>query len=153
MQSNLVAAIALALVACTPAVPVSAEAAMGAAPPTHLAQVDVIDRDTGEHLAVYWHEGQRWVAGAPGHRYAVAVRNRDAGRILAVVSVDGVNAVSGETAGWNQSGYVLSPGQSYDIRGWRKSSAAVADFLFTRVEDSYAAVSYTHLTLPTNREV
>lgn len=139
MRSTLLAATTLALVACAPVMPLSAEAAMRASPPTRLAQVDVIDRDTGEHLAVYWHDGQRWVAGAPGHRYAVAVRNHDAGRILAVVSVDGVNAVSGETACWNQGGYVLSPGESYDIRGWRKSTADVADFLFTAVEDSYAA--------------
>jgi len=109
------------------------------APPPRLAEIAVLDRDTGERLPVYWHDGQRWVAGAPGHRYAVSVRNRTAGRILTVVSVDGVNAVSGETAGWDQRGYVLSPWVSYDVLGWRKSSSTVAGFVFTALADSYAA--------------
>jgi hypothetical protein len=104
-----------------------------------IVDVTVLDRTTGERLAVYSHDGQRWVAGTPGHRYAVSVRSRWSGRILGVVSVDGVNVVSGETAAWGQSGYVLSPGESFDILGWRKSQDRVADFVFTNLEDSYAA--------------
>jgi len=38
-----------------------------------------------------------------------------------VTSVDGVNIVSGETAAWDQGGYVFSPGDRYQITGWRKS--------------------------------
>ncbi|HEX4585667.1 MAG TPA: hypothetical protein VH183_12630 [Burkholderiaceae bacterium] len=104
-----------------------------------LVDVTVLDRTTGEQLSVYPHEGQRWVAGTPGHRYAVSVRSRWTGRILSVVSVDGVNVVSGETAGWDQRGYVLSPRESFDILGWRKSLDRVADFVFTDLKDSYAA--------------
>jgi hypothetical protein len=123
------------LLACAPAM------AYPAAGPSraHLAEIDVWDRTSGERLPVYWHDGQRWVVGAPGHRYAVTVRNRQPGRILTVLAVDGVNAVSGETADWNQRGYVLAPGQAFDVLGWRKSTAAVADFVFTPVADSYAA--------------
>lgn len=142
MQATLAAATILALAACAPAVPGTARAALvpaAMAPAPRLAQIDILDRDTGEHLPVYWHDGQRWVAGAPGHRYAIALRNLSGGRILTVVSIDGVNAVSGETAGWDQRGYVFAPWQSYEILGWRKSTSAVADFLFTAVADSYAA--------------
>jgi hypothetical protein len=56
-----------------------------------------------------------------------------------VLSVDGVNAVTGDTAAWGQSGYVLSPGESYDITGWRKSDERIAAFEFTSLGDSYAA--------------
>jgi len=63
----------------------------------NLAQIEVIDRTNGVTLPVYWHRGERWIAGTPGHRYAIAVRNRSGGRILTVIAVDGVNAVSGET--------------------------------------------------------
>ena len=58
---------------------------------------------------------------------------------MAVVSVDGINVVTGETASADQSGYVLSPGQSFEINGWRKSMNEVASFYFTRLPDSYAA--------------
>jgi hypothetical protein len=104
-----------------------------------LVDVAVLDRTTGEPLTVYSHEGQKWVAGTPGHRYAISVRSKFPGRILGVVSVDGVNAVSGETAAWGQRGYVLSPRESFNILGWRKSQDRVADFVFTDLEDSYAA--------------
>ena len=59
--------------------------------------------------------------------------------MLTVVSVDGVNAISGETANTSQSGYVLAPGQAAEIAGWRKSLDEVAAFYFTRIADSYAA--------------
>lgn len=104
-----------------------------------LADIEVIDRHTGAVLPVYLHGGQRYIAGEPGHRYAVALRNRAGGRLLAVVSVDGVNAVTGETAAWDQDGYVFAPGQRWEVRGWRKSQERIAAFEFTRLENSYAA--------------
>lgn len=104
-----------------------------------LADVQVIDRDSGAVLPVYQHRGQRYVAGEPGHRYAVAIRNRSGGRVLAVVAVDGVNAVTGETAAWEQNGYVFAPGQRWEVRGWRKNQERVAAFEFTSLADSYAA--------------
>jgi hypothetical protein len=56
-----------------------------------------------------------------------------------VVSVDGINVVSGESAAPDQTGYVFSPWQSYEIAGWRKSADEVAAFYFTALPDSYAA--------------
>lgn len=103
-----------------------------------VADVSVMDRDSGIPLEMhYWH-GQYWVAGEPGARYAIELRNRASGRVLAVTSVDGVNVVTGETAGWNQSGYVLDPEGDYQIAGWRKSDAVIAAFAFTAASNSYA---------------
>jgi hypothetical protein len=104
-----------------------------------LADVQVFDRTTGQPLETWHHRGRLYVAGTPGNRYAVSLRNRSDGRVLTVISVDGVNAVSGETANASQSGYVLAPGQSAEIAGWRKSMEEVAAFYFTRIGDSYAA--------------
>jgi hypothetical protein len=101
--------------------------------------VDVIDRETGQVLEVYNHRGRQYVAGQPGARYAIRISNRSGGRVLAVTSVDGVNIVSGQTAAWGQTGYVLEPGQSYDLTGWRKSDQQIAAFAFTSLPDSYAA--------------
>ncbi|MBA3593936.1 MAG: hypothetical protein H0W47_09070 [Polaromonas sp.] len=103
-----------------------------------LADVTVTDRDTGATLALHHHRGEYWVAGRPGARYAITVRNRLGERILAVPAVDGVNVLSGETAAWDQTGYVLSPGQPYQITGWRKSSSEIAAFEFSSAGDSYA---------------
>lgn len=104
-----------------------------------LAEVQVIDRTTGQTLETWRHRGRLYIAGTPGNRYAVNLRNRSDGRVLAVISVDGVNAISGETANASQSGYVLAPGQAAEIAGWRKNMDEVAAFYFTRIADSYAA--------------
>src|SRR3954463_8097424 len=104
-----------------------------------MADLSVYDRTEGRRLPVHGHAGRAYVVGKPGNEYQVSVRNRLREDVLAVVSVDGVNVVSGETANPAQTGYVLSPGQSYDILGWRKSLAETAAFYFTALPDSYAA--------------
>jgi hypothetical protein len=124
------AAFVLAAVAGLP----SAAAASG-----HLLEVRVIDRARNVELPVIRHNGQLYVAGTPGTEYSVMLRNRAAGELLAVLSVDGVNAVSGETARPDQTGYVLRPRQQAEIRGWRKDLQRTAAFHFTTLPDSYAA--------------
>lgn len=104
-----------------------------------LADVTIYDRAENRALRVYQHHGRYYVAGRPGNEYQIRVRNRTGGDLLAVVSVDGVNAVNGETAHWSQPGYVLGAHQAYDIRGWRKSLQRVAAFHFTEHPNSYAA--------------
>lgn len=104
-----------------------------------LADVHVVSRSTGQRLPVHAHGGKLYVAGEPGERYSIQVVNRTGRRILAVVSVDGVNVVSGETAAPDQTGYVLSPWQSYPVAGWRKNANEIAAFYFTALPDSYAA--------------
>ena len=105
----------------------------------NLLDLAVVDRDTGSTLPTYSRHGKLYVAGTPGHRYAVRLTNRSGGRVLAVLSVDGVNAVSGETADTNQTGYVLDAWESTEIAGWRKSLDEIAQFNFTALPDSYAA--------------
>jgi hypothetical protein len=105
----------------------------------NLVDLSVYDRDTGSTLPVYEHAGKHFVAGTPGHRYAVRISNHTGARVLAVLSVDGVNAVTGETADPLQSGYVLGPFETTEIEGWRKSLSEIARFNFTALGDSYAA--------------
>jgi hypothetical protein len=104
-----------------------------------LAEVLVIDRDSGTPLRTYYHRGEYWVAGNPGARYAIEIRNTLHQRVLAVASVDGINVLTGDTARWDQSGYVLHAEEAYEISGWRKSQAEVAAFEFTAMPNSYAA--------------
>jgi hypothetical protein len=104
-----------------------------------LVDVQIINRDSGRALPMYPFKGDLWVAGEPGARYAVQLHNESRGRLLNVVSVDGVNVVSGDTAAFDQTGYVLDSLQRYDVSGWRKSSREIAAFEFTRAPRSYAS--------------
>lgn len=123
------AAIALAI-ACSPVL---------AGPPGAPVRLDIVDRDSGEWLPQHRHRGETWIAGVPGRPYAVRITNDSDRRVLVVLSIDGVNAVTGETADPGQAGYVLAPWQSAEITGWRKSLDDVARFVFTDLPDSYAA--------------
>ena len=103
-----------------------------------LADVQIIDRDSGSALPMYRSHGEYWVAGRPGARYSIRIQNHRGERLLAVTAVDGINVISGETGAWGQSGYVFRPGESYEIAGWRKSNAEIAAFNFTAASNSYA---------------
>ena len=106
-----------------------------------IADVTVYDRMENRTLPIHQHNGHYYVVGKPGNEYQIRVANRGRQETLSVVSVDGVNAVSGETANWAQTGYVLGSHQGFDIRGWRKSMDRIAAFYFTEHQNSYAARS------------
>jgi hypothetical protein len=104
-----------------------------------LVDVSVYDRSEGRVLPVHAHRGKHYVAGKPGNEYQVVIRNRSGQEVLAVLAVDGVNAVTGETASPRQGGYVIGPWGSVEVKGWRKSLERTAAFYFTGLPDSYAA--------------
>ncbi|MEO8670963.1 MAG: hypothetical protein ABI411_06585 [Tahibacter sp.] len=104
-----------------------------------LVDVQIVDRDTGTTLPLYSNRAKQYVAGAPGHRYAVRIVNRTGARVMTVLSVDGVNAITGQTASPDQSGYVLGAYESTEVAGWRKDMSEIAAFEFTALSDSYAA--------------
>ena len=104
-----------------------------------LVDLSVVDRDTGETLRVWRHDGRLFVPGRPGARYGLRVTNNSDARVLVVMSVDGVNVLTGETADYGQRGYVFGPRESYEVTGWRKSDAEVAAFTFAPLSRSYAA--------------
>lgn len=117
----------------------STGAACASTPAYGPATLDIVDRDAGHELPRYLHAGRSWVPGRPGARYALRLRNTGPGRVLVVLSVDGVNVITGQTADWDQAGYVIEPGSSHDITGWRKSDTQVAAFEFAALQQSYAA--------------
>jgi hypothetical protein len=99
----------------------------------------VVDRATGRPLRIWRHDGRLFIAGEPGARYSLRVTNHTDDRVMVVLSVDGVNILTGETASYDQNGYVFDPHQSYDVSGWRKSDTQVAAFAFAPLSQSYAA--------------
>ncbi len=109
--------------------------------PADLVELKVVDREAGKPLETWRRDGHLFVAGEPGARYSLRVINHSPGRVLVVMSVDGVNVITGETAGYDQRGYVLQPYQSNDVTGWRKSETEVAAFTFASLPQSYAALT------------
>jgi hypothetical protein len=105
----------------------------------HYVQFDVVASHYSQPISSFMHAGQSYVAGKSQQEFRVRLRNVSGERVLAVLSIDGVNAVSGQTAGFDQPGYVLAPYQTLEVDGWRKSNHRAAAFYFTHIADSYAA--------------
>lgn len=103
-----------------------------------LARVEVVDRKTGRSLPVYRYRNDWYVAGEPGRNYSIRLRSEVGRPLVAVASVDGVNVISGQNAGYDQIGYALTPHDGLRIDGWRKSYSQVARFKFTRGGQAYA---------------
>ncbi|MET0272335.1 MAG: hypothetical protein ABW360_05045, partial [Phenylobacterium sp.] len=127
------------LTAAAAAVGLAALPAPAPASAPALVDLQVVDRESGEVARIWRHAGRLYVAGRPGARYGLRVTNNTGGRMLVVMSVDGVNILTGETAGHGQRGYVFDPYETYEVTGWRKSDSEVAAFTFTALRRSYAA--------------
>ena len=74
-----------------------------------------------------------------GIEYEIRISNHERhDRILFVIGVDGLSVIDGSRASEQSGGYVLKPGESTRIRGWRRGLDRVAAFTFTHRDESYA---------------
>lgn len=116
------------------------ESHLGFGSGAHRVLVSVID-EHGRSLPAYRVNGRAFVVGEPGRRYAIRIDNHSPHRFEAVVSVDGLDVVDGREASLDKRGYILHPGGSTLIEGFRTSTTEVAAFRFGSVANSYAAQS------------
>jgi hypothetical protein len=84
-------------------------------------------------------EERFYVEARPGARYAVTLTNRTRERLGVVLTVDGLNAISGERDRARGRMYVLGPWDETTVRGWRTSLDEVRRFTFVDERSSYAA--------------
>lgn len=85
--------------------------------------------------------GRYYLEARQGRRYAVALANRTGERVGVVLTVDGLNAISGERDTGRGRMYVLDPWQRTTVQGWRTSLQEVRQFTFVDERASYAARS------------
>lgn len=112
--------------------------------PRDLVSIGLLDA-RGRPLPLYvkgFLSTEAFVAGRKGERYSIALRNDSTAKLEFVVSVDGLDVLDGKPAAYAKGGYLLLPGQSMRIEGWRTSLQSVAAFRFGGVADSYAEKKY-----------
>lgn len=85
-----------------------------------------------------WSGGRRLVAGEKGRNYTIAIKNRSHSPLEIVASVDGLDVQDGRTASFAKRGYIVDPGATLEIEGFRKSYSRIAAFEFSSVSGSYA---------------
>jgi hypothetical protein len=90
-------------------------------------------------LPTFFSAGKTYVLGAMGERYRIHIANPTSRRVEAVVSVDGLDAIDGRAATFeDKRGYVIPPFGEVTVDGFRTSANQVATFRFSSVRDSYA---------------
>ncbi len=85
--------------------------------------------------------GRFYFEAREGGRYSIRLANRAGERLGAVVTVDGLNAISGQRDEGRGRMYVIGPWEETTVRGWRSSLADVRRFTFVDERASYAARS------------
>jgi hypothetical protein len=93
---------------------------------------------SGRALEGFTSGGNTYIVGNAGDRYTIQIRNGSNVRFEAVTSVDGLDVINGRTASFASRGYIVNPGSTVEIDGWRRSTDTVAAFRFGRVSESYA---------------
>jgi hypothetical protein len=102
-------------------------------------RVELLYGDSGR-LPTFYAGGRAYVLGTIGERYRIHIANPTSRRVEAVVSVDGLDAIDGRPATYeDKRGYVIAPYGEVTIDGFRTSVDRVATFRFSSVRDSYAA--------------
>lgn len=90
------------------------------------------------HARTYESGNRRWVVGSPGKDYSIVVKNRCHSRVEVVLSVDGLDVMDGKPASTRKRGYLIDPGGTLEVKGWRSGHDTVARFEFSSVGASYA---------------
>jgi hypothetical protein len=85
--------------------------------------------------------GRYYVEASRRGRYSVTLANRTGERVGIVLTVDGLNAISGERDSGRGRMYVLDPWARTSVQGWRTSLQEVRQFTFVDERRSYAARS------------
>ncbi|MBL8944596.1 MAG: hypothetical protein JNK45_15660 [Myxococcales bacterium] len=105
--------------------------------PDGLVALALVD-DAGRSFPAAQLDGRRYAIGRDGEAYRLGVENHSSARLEVVASVDGLDVIDGDDAGFHKRGYIVDAFSSVVIDGWRTSGQSVAAFRFSSIDDSYA---------------
>ncbi len=90
-----------------------------------------------------YHSGsRRYVVGRKGSNYSLLVKNLSHSALEVVLSVDGLDVMNGRPASFKKRGYIIQPGKTLKVKGFRTSESAVAAFKFSSVSGSYSSLRH-----------
>ena len=106
------------------------------------SQYELQARPNGRACAdEYYHQGNTFIEGREGSKYTIWFKNNTNQRVMAIVSVDGLDVCKGQPAGPDSNGYLVNPGSSIEIPGWKLDDQTAAEFYFAKIGKSYAHAS------------
>src|SRR5690349_5729842 len=92
----------------------------------------------GKPVKEYFHNNRFYLEAKNGSEYSIKLKNHGHKKIMAVLSVDGIEVLKGGNANEAESGYIINPFSSIEIKGYRIDDNNVATFKFSDGKTSYA---------------
>ena len=102
-------------------------------------EFSILDADGNKMPLSQQRGGQLHLSGKDGERYQLSFTNLGVMPYEIVATVDGLDVVSGKPGKLSNDGYVLNPGDTLNIEGFRKNQQEVAAFRFSSVKEAYAS--------------
>lgn len=95
----------------------------------------------GKKIPVVQSAGNYYIQGVTGQRYTIYFENVSNSGYEVLVTADGVDSITGREGKYDDAGYILFPGSSMTIRGFRESRNDHKPFVFNEKESPYIAGS------------
>lgn len=92
----------------------------------------------GKPAREFYHNNRFYVEGRDGSEYTIKLKNHGHKKAMVVLSVDGIEVLKGGQAKDAESGYIVNPFSSIEIKGYRIDDNKVATFKFSDGTTSYA---------------
>jgi hypothetical protein len=84
------------------------------------------------------HNSQTYIEARKGTNYTIQLKNKSNRKALAILSLDGIDVIKGRRGEDAQSGYIVDPYSTIEVKGYRISDEEVAAFVFSDGFKSYA---------------
>jgi len=103
-------------------------------------ELSIIDAN-GNKLRMHRQRGNDAIhlTGRDGEHYQLSFTNRGSVSYEIVATVDGLDVISGQPGTMSAGGYIIYPGRTLNIEGFRKNNSEVAAFRFSAVSEAYAS--------------
>ncbi len=92
----------------------------------------------GKPIREFYHEGKFYIEARQNTTYSIKLKNHGHKKIMAVLSVDGIDVLKGKNATEAESGYIINPYSTTEIKGYRIDDDNVATFKFDDGKTSYS---------------
>ncbi len=92
---------------------------------------------SGQKIPVIQSAGQYYIKGLIGQRYTIFFQNISNRGYEVLVTADGIDSITGSEGKYSNAGYILFPGSSMTIRGFREARNDYKPFFFNEKDSPY----------------
>lgn len=96
----------------------------------------ILDRN-GKTIPVMKYKGSYYIKGIKGQRYTIAFENQSNRGYEVLVTADGIDTITGQDGNYRNAGYILFPGNSMTIKGFRQTQKEFKPFTFNEKLSPY----------------